>query len=162
MFIYGAGAAPQSVVLSSAQLLGGQLGPCRRCSMYRQAARAPVGPPLAGSGQTLVVTVTHTYKTYSDWPLFGRDPGGTPALLLRGRLLAQVPVQAMGWRAPLLPGREAILRKPNLSTDGRFFSYKYSTINLLLDTSSSLARPSPTTTFLLPLFFSAALHLQLR
>jgi hypothetical protein len=30
--------------------------------MYRQAARALVGPPLAASGQTLVVTVTHTYS----------------------------------------------------------------------------------------------------
>ncbi|UKZ87289.1 uncharacterized protein TrAFT101_003097 [Trichoderma asperellum] len=81
--------------------------------MYLQAARALVEPPPAGQWPD---PRRHRHPHLQRWPLFGRDPGGTPALLLRGRLLAQVPVQAKRGSAPLLPGREAILRKPNLST----------------------------------------------
>ncbi|KAL7923355.1 hypothetical protein ACQKWADRAFT_61203 [Trichoderma austrokoningii] len=94
LFIYGAGAAPQSV------------GP-ELCAAAGRAAGPPVPlelrwiqwPDPRRHRHPHLLTVQCC--TYSAWPLFGRDAGGTPGL--RGRLLAQVQVQAQRARGPSSP-----------------------------------------------------------
>lgn len=103
LFIYGAGAAPQSVgpeLCAASGRAAGPLSALQQCTSSLQAARAPVDPPLTGQWPD---PRRHRHPHLQRWPLFGRDPGGTPALLLRGRLLAQVPVQAQGGRRPSSP-----------------------------------------------------------
>ncbi|UKZ67126.1 uncharacterized protein TrAtP1_008289 [Trichoderma atroviride] len=73
--------------------------------MYRLAARAPVGPPLAGQWPD---PRRHRHPHLQRWPLFGRDPGGTPAAASRPPSSASTgtsdePIAQMHYCPPITP-----------------------------------------------------------